>query len=93
MEDATLHVRFLHFENLICKVPPLLSNESQLSFIKQTFYWFFMPPGKDLEWGCSGNLGPALGSCLTVGALIPRTPPFWVFSLHIIMSKKCLKQK
>jgi hypothetical protein len=65
-------------------------NHSYL-FIKQKFYWFFMPPGKDLEWGCSGNLGPTLG--LAVGALIPRTPPFWVFSLHIIVSKNCLKQK
>jgi hypothetical protein len=63
------------------------------SFIKQKFYWFFMPPGKDLEQGCSENLGATLGSCLAVGSLIPRTPPLWVFSLHIIMSKNCLKQK
>jgi hypothetical protein len=61
--------------------------------IKQKFYWFFMSSGKDLEGGCSGNLGPTLGSRLAVGALIPRTPPFWVFSLHIIVSKNCLKQK
>ncbi len=57
----------------MCMVPPLLSNEWQQPSIYETkFYWLFML-GKDLEHGCSRNLGPMLFTPALHGALIQ----FW----------------
>ncbi len=34
-------------------------------------------PDKDLEWGCSGNLGPKLGSQLVPGSP-SKDSPLWI---------------
>ncbi len=52
--------------------------------MKAKFYWLFML-GKDLEHGCSRNLGPLLFTPALHTALIPKTAPFKVLTLHTIL--------
>jgi hypothetical protein len=46
-------------------------------FTKEKFYQSFRL-SNDLEWVCFGNLGLA-----SFEALIPRTAPFWLLTIHI----------
>ncbi len=47
-------------------------------FVKAKFFGFFML-GKELEWGCSWNSGPALGTCLTGGPESQNSPVFQLY--------------
>jgi hypothetical protein len=41
--------------------------------------------GKELEWGCSWNSGPALGSCVTQGPDSQNSPV-----LHLYPAENCV---
>jgi len=67
MAHGTLNVKFLsikegtlfYLRNLVSKVPPLLSNESNESVYNNKIPGF-VTPDKDLIWGCFGNQIPIL---------------------------------